>query len=500
MRVKWLRRFVQLATLVLFVVLLLGTRWRPGGAHPAHPLLLRVDPLSMLLTALSPAHRFLPFFLPALILLVLTVVFGRFFCGWLCPLGTTIDIAETLFWRRRPPQREAANRPALKYYVLAASLVAALFGTQIAWLADPIPLLTRTATTVFLPIGHVVYNFLVISGRPVLRALHVRAYPSAVHEFSLNLAVAAFFAVVIGLSYFSRRFWCRSVCPLGALFALLARWGLWRRWVTGCVECKACLRNCKMGAIPADNPSDTRAGECILCYDCITCPRPGIVHMGLAARTPGHLTSTGTDRRAFLASAGLGLAYGATAATGLTRRPLRDDLLRPPGAIKRGPGGIIRQLTEEEFRAACVRCGNCMKACVTGGLQPAVLQAGLEGLYTPVLVPTVGYCEQNCNACGDVCPSGALQHFDVAEKAHIQIGRAWVDRSRCLSWRPGDLYKLCLICDEHCPWDAIEVIVDQGQKRPVVNEDKCVGCGQCENRCPVTPERAIKVQRKGPQR
>lgn len=500
MRVKNWRRLIQLVFLALFVSLLIATCWKPSGEAPAPPLLLRLDPFLMLMAALSPAHRFLPYFLPALVLVALTVALGRFFCGWVCPLGTTIDLCDRLLWRRRSKGREGANRPTVKYYLLAGSLVAALFGTQIGWFFDPIPLLTRTTATVLFPIGQVVYNFLVVAGRPVLRLAGIRIYPSPVHEFSLSLGIMALFLTVIGLSYFSRRYWCRTICPLGALLALVGRWGLWRRWVTGCVRCTRCVGECKMGAIAKEEPSHTRASECILCYDCVTCPRPGIVHIGLARHTEGHLTATEATRRQFLAATGLGLAYGASVATGVSRRPLRDDLIRPPGAVRRRPGGALEQLSEEEFRAACVRCGNCMKACVTGGLQPALWEAGFDGIYTPVLVPTIGPCEQNCNACGDVCPSGALQHFSLDEKKNIQIGRANVDRGMCLSWRPGPLYKLCLVCDEHCPWDAIHVLDDNGQKRPTVDEEKCVGCGICENRCPVTPEKAIRVQRKGPLR
>ena len=498
MRIRALRRIVQLLFLAAFLWLLSATHWKPG-VEPAKPWFLRLDPLAMVVTAVSPARRFLPFFLPALALLLLTVLFGRFFCGWVCPLGTVIDICDVVVWRRRS-RRPDANMPWLKFLVLAAVVVAAVFGSQIAWLADPIPLLTRTTATVFFPIGQEIYNWAVTVGRPLLRAVHVRAYPQPVHTYAMNVALAAWFGSILALGYFSRRYWCRSLCPLGALLGLLARWGIWRRQVEGCLECKRCVEECKMGAIPEAEPSRTLTAECTLCYDCLVCPRPEISSIRLTASMAGHVHTTGTTRREFIAAAGLGLAYGAVAATSVARRPLNDRLIRPPGAIKRLPDGTIRLLSEEEFRAACIRCGNCMKVCVTGGLQPAVVEAGWDGFYTPILVPTIGWCEQNCNACGDVCPSGALQPFAPEEKMKAPIGRAHVDRSQCLSWRLGRLYKLCLVCVEHCPYGAIDVLVDQGQKRPIVNEEKCVGCGLCENKCPVTPEKAIKVQRKGPQR
>jgi len=200
------------------------------------------------------------------------------------------------------------------------------------------------------------------------------------------------------------------------------------------------------------------------------------------------------SKRHFLASLGLGLLYGATAASGAGRRATHSRLIRPPGAILRTQTGI-RNMTEPQFRDLCIRCGNCMKACVTGGLQPAVSEAGFDGLFTPILVPKLGYCEQGCTACGEVCPTGALGTFRVEEKAQIRIGQATIHKDKCLAWRTGDQYQVCLVCDEHCPYDAIIVGDDNGRQRPEVNADLCVGCGQCENRCPVKPEAAIVVYR-----
>jgi polyferredoxin/ferredoxin len=494
---------VQLVVLAVFIGLVAATRWEPGGRSPVEAWFLRLDPLVMLTAAVSPMHRFLPYFVPALVLLGLTVVFGRFFCGWICPLGTTLDAAETLFWRKRKRVVEHANRPALKYYVLAAVVLAAAFGTQIAWLLDPIPLITRATAQAAAPVAQQAYNFAVTAGEPVLRALHVHAYPGEVHTFSLNLAVAAMLAVAIGLSYISRRYWCRTVCPLGALLGMVGRWGLWRRWVTGCLTCNRCVTDCKMGAIPQEHPSRTVSAECILCYNCISCPKAGIVHVSLGREKEGHLTALGTSRRKFLAAAGAGIAYGAVASTGMSRKPLSDKLIRPPGAIERLADGTFERLTEDDLRAACVRCGNCMKVCPTGVIQPAVIEAGLDGFYTPMMVPRMGWCEQSCTACGDVCPSGALAPFTEDEKYALQIGRAWVNQSKCLAWRRGKLFKLCLVCYEHCPYSAVQLNMYEGQKRPAVDEERCVGCGQCENRCPIEPERAITVQRKdwtGPRR
>ncbi len=503
MRMRLARRVVQIVVFAVFVLLVVLTKWDPGGRPPVQPWFLRLDPLVALSALVAPMHHLFPYFVPALVLLALTIVFGRFFCGWICPLGTTIDVSDRLFWRKRRRVVEHANRPALKFYTLAVVLLAAAFGTQIAWLLDPIPLITRATAQAATPVLQLAYNWVVTAGQPLLRAVHIRAYPGEVHTFALNLAVAAMLALAIGLSYFSRRYWCRTICPLGALLGLVGRWGAWRRWVTGCLTCHRCVTDCKMGAIPQEQPSRTVAAECILCYNCISCPKQDIVHIGLGSDKEGHLTDLGISRRKFLAAAGVGIAYGAVASTGMSRKPLSDKLIRPPGAITRMPDGSFERMSEDDLRATCVRCGNCMKTCPTGVIQPAVIEAGFDGFYTPMMVPRVGWCEQSCTACGDVCPTGALVPFTENEKYAIQIGRAWVNKSKCLAWRQGDLWKLCLVCYEHCPYGAIELFDVKGRKQPAVDEEKCVGCGQCENRCPIDPEKAITVQRKtwqGPRR
>jgi ferredoxin len=494
---KVLRRMVQLAALAFFVWLFVQTRWLGAGAVAARPLFLRMDPLTALCAILAPTPTWLPLFMPALVLLVATAVFGRFFCGWICPLGTTLDIADHVLFRNCR-HRPALNRPAWKYYLLGAVLVAALFGTQLAWLVDPIPLLTRTLALVAYPIAVGTYNLGVLWGRPALRALGLSLYPTDQPPiFALNLLVLCVFVGIIGLGALSRRYWCRSLCPLGALLAVVGRFGLWNRRVTGCVACRRCLDECKMGAIPAQGEdfSATASSECILCYDCMVCPREGIVSVGLHVPSAPLDPTLRAQRRHFLGALGAGLLYGAAASTGAGRRAMHARLIRPPGAILRTPQGI-KPMDEQQFRDLCVRCGNCMKACVTGGLQPAVVEAGFDGLFTPILVPKLGHCEQSCTACGQVCPTGALGPFTVEEKSRIKIGLAAIDKNRCLSWRQGQHYKLCLVCAEQCSYGAVEVWNDRGQRRPVVNADKCVGCGMCERSCPYDPLAAIVVYRR----
>jgi MauM/NapG family ferredoxin protein len=171
-------------------------------------------------------------------------------------------------------------------------------------------------------------------------------------------------------------------------------------------------------------------------------------------------------------------------------RRFHPFLIRPPGA-----------LAEREFLQRCTGCGLCMKVCPTGGLQPALTEAGLEGLWTPVLVPRIGYCEYDCTLCGQVCPTGAIQQLSVEEKHAVKMGLARFDTRRCLPYAYG---RECVVCEEHCPVPdkaiyavEVEVVDREGNrqviKQPQIDPDLCTGCGVCENVCVFRDQPAVRV-------
>jgi formate hydrogenlyase subunit 6/NADH:ubiquinone oxidoreductase subunit I len=177
---------------------------------------------------------------------------------------------------------------------------------------------------------------------------------------------------------------------------------------------------------------------------------------------------------------------------GTDLRSRRDDprRIRPPGVTE-----------EDVFLSTCLRCSQCMKICPTTALQPAFTEAGLEGLWTPILVPRVGYCDYGCTACGQVCPSGAIPLLALEEKRQQVIGKASIDRNRCLPWASA---VPCVVCEEMCPLapkairlEDAEAISSSGElvavKRPSVFRDLCIGCGICEHDCPLEGEAAIRV-------
>jgi len=248
-----------------------------------------------------------------------------------------------------------------------------------------------------------------------------------------------------------------------------------------------------MGAIRDD--SSYSKGECILCMDCLySCPQQSTgFSFASGKRTAGRDEGGAARRRGGISRRNfLFLALGSSAyMLGFGRRQARGideghgNVIRPPAALREGA-----------FLDRCVRCGNCMKVCITNGLQPAFLESGLSGIWTPRLVPEIGYCEYYCTLCGNVCPTGAIPGLTLAEKKRVRLGGSKIYRDLCLPWSKG---VECLVCEEHCPVPekAIRLLPENaGGKaalKPFVKKELCVGCGICQNKCPVRPERAIRV-------
>jgi MauM/NapG family ferredoxin protein len=236
---------------------------------------------------------------------------------------------------------------------------------------------------------------------------------------------------------------------------------------------------------------DSDPAECIMCLECAgACAYDAQAFrgQGTPVLTAAPWQAYDPSRRQFLASAGAAVALVGLAAVEPVAERTPAHLLRPPGAL------------DGEFLAQCVRCGICLKVCPTSALQPS-LTTGWSGLWTPVLTPRIGYCDYSCNACGQACPTGAIPPLALAEKRQTVMGHAYVDRTRCLPWASG---RSCITCEEMCPvpqkairLEEVEAVTPDGQpitlKRPIVMQERCIGCGICENHCPLEGQAAIRV-------
>ena len=503
--VGW-RRLAQWGFFVLFLVLFVKTDYSGvDELHGAVNLLFRIDPL-LALTAMLAARTVVVLMLPALATVALTLVFGRAFCGWVCPMGTLIDASRMLFGRPGGDPETCGRW--LKYALLLFLLAGALFGLPLAGYFDPFSILVRAlALAVHPALDHALTTLFTWTYQhapiwvnqftePVYALLRAHVLPFAAKVYALSVPSLILLLVVLGLSRVQSRYFCRTLCPLGGLLALGSRRPL-VRLVGGdddCGTCRLCRTICRTGAIDLNRRIDP--AECVLCLDCVDkCPRDRI-HF-----TPAHAAPAAPPinlgRRTVLAS----LAAGALAPLAL---PARPHARRPEPLLVRPPGA----LAEVDFLGQCVRCGECMKVCIGNALHASGFEAGLEGLFTPRLIGRIGYCEYNCTLCGQVCPTGAIRRLDRTAKHTTVIGRAHFDRNRCLPYASGTD---CIVCEEHCPtpdkaikFRETEVVNSRGERvsvrQPYVVDSLCIGCGICENKCPLEGAAAVLVTAAGESR
>ena len=484
--IPYLRRTIQVLSFCFLLFLVLKTAFPLESKIPVD-LYLRLDPFIGIITILTKKDVILRM-LPAFGVLLLVMIFGNFFCGWFCPMGTTIDFFDRILFgeKKRPKGFDDQPLRRLRYGVFLFSIIAGLMAFQVMYLLDPISLITRTLVITFYPPAIFIFNELLPKIQSFLPKNPFIVSSIPLPLFKVNLFIFVIFVIILALGVVRKRFWCRYLCPLGTLFSIFSRLRILRRSVTDdCTQCQQCVKGCPVGAIPAETPQNYRQEDCISCFKCLECP-PQAVSFRFASPIWKATDGVNLSRRYVLGS----LAFGFVSALVIKTNPLQTEsglrnnrLIRPPGA-----------LSEEKFVSVCSGCGECLKVCPNNALQSALLEAGLAGLYTPRLVPRIGYCEEFCNFCGRVCPTEAILPLSIEEKRLVQVGVAHIDKTRCIAW---DTEKICLVCNEQCSYQAI---VGDEKKRPIIKEEKCTGCGICENKCPVDGEAAIIVYASGVQK
>ncbi|MBN1882555.1 MAG: 4Fe-4S binding protein [Deltaproteobacteria bacterium] len=493
------RRITQSVILCAFLVLFITTTYR-GGTEIHYPinLFFQADPLAAAGTMLA-SRTLNAFFLPVLLVLLATLLLGRFFCGWFCPMGALLDTFRPLM---KPVDVKKVPSRNLKYYLLFLLLVTAAFSINLVGIFDPISILIRSLTLSVYPLlsaaAFAVFDQLYYWDIPGVTAASEAVYgvlretvlPFRQGFFLLSTTSLVLFGAILFAEKIRPRFWCRYLCPLGALLSLFAGVSLLRRRPTGlCPDCAECNDVCETGAF--DDDGNFLKGECILTMSCVrSCEKKRAAY---TVGFPPRASAPSLVRRHVVTSLVAGLALSPLLLIH-PKRKLKESLgidavIRPPGARE-----------EPLFLSRCVKCGECMMVCPTGGLQPDLVRGGLEGMYSPILVPRIGYCEYHCTLCGQVCPTGAIEKLSVAEKLETVIGMAYIDTNRCLPYAHGIN---CMVCEEHCPTadKAIkfrepigETSADGSQlKQPYVINNLCVGCGICENKCPVGGSGAIIV-------
>ncbi len=428
-------------------------------------------------------------------LVVLTLVLGRVYCSVICPLGVFQDIISWINSRRKKKKFRFSYSPAkswLRYGVLVVFLIALIagIGSLVALLA-PYSSYGRIANNLFAPIYQWGNNLLAYFAE---RADSYAFYETTVWIKSLPTFIIALltFIIIAVLAWRNGRTYCNTICPVGTILGFLSRFALFRPAIDSskCKDCSLCARQCKAACIDFKN-HQIDYSRCVACMDCLDVCKHDALHFEsyLKKAAPAQ-EQGGESRRAFFA---VGAMLATTAALKAQEKtvdgglamieekkiPKRATPIAPPGAFS------LRNFVQH-----CTACQLCVSVCPNEVLRP------FTSLLEPEMSYERGYCRPECVKCSEVCPTGAIKPITVADKSAIQIGHAVWIKENCIPLRDG---QSCNNCARHCPTAAIQMVPSDPSnpdslKIPVVNEEKCIGCGACENLCPARPFSALYVE------
>lgn len=429
-----------------------------------------------------------------LLVVGLTLLFGRIYCSVLCPLGILFDGASRLRsggrYRFHPPRHRfrVCVVACLLFSVVGGSLVLVelfgpfgIFGRSVTLIARPLAIFANNALSRVLEMGG---SYL------------IPPWPLSGVVWGATAFAATILALLVWLARRRGRLYCNTLCPVGTVLGLLSLGARHRVWVdlSTCTSCGRCSRVCKAECIdPQAMTVDVT--RCVVCFNCLyTCPAGSLSYgkrpqsLGADEDLPGSFSS---ERRALILSALVTVAPGVHLPTAHAQElPKPGDRSLTP-VVRACPITPPGSRGVDHFTRRCISCLRCVSACPSQVLQPSWTGYGLAGLMMPSLQPRFGYCNNGCNLCGQVCPTGAIEDIPLEEKQRMQLGKAMFVRENCIVILNRTE---CGACSEHCPTKAVDMVVEKGLRVPVVNPDICIGCGACEHACPTKPFKAMYVE------
>lgn len=438
------------------------------------------------------------------VLLALTLLFGRVYCSVICPLGVMQDIISWIHGKTKKKNRFRFSwSPAknwLRYGMLALFIILLVAGVNsiVAFLA-PYSAYGRIASSIFAPIYQWGNNLLAWIAE---KADSYAFYSTEVWLKSLPTFIVAVitFVVIFILAWKNGRTWCNTICPVGTVLGFFSRFSVFAPVIDTekCRNCGLCGKQCKASCINMKE-HEIDYSRCVACMDCIETCNEGAIHYayryGKKAQSKAQKSKPGVDagRRAFVTSAVIASSAAALKAQEIkvdgglaeierAKKPERQTPVVPAGAV-----------SLKHFSQHCTACQLCVSNCPNQVLRPST---SLENFMQPEMSYERGYCRPECTNCSQVCPAGAIRPITVEEKSSIQVGHAVINLDNCVVNTDG---VKCGNCARHCPAGAIRLVRKnpddpESLMIPTVDEERCIGCGACENLCPARPFSAIHIE------
>ncbi|MDA3899370.1 MAG: 4Fe-4S binding protein [Spirochaetes bacterium] len=490
MKKRYFRTAIATAVFLLFLMAFIN----PGGIFVAIGSLLEGFQIGPLLLKLLYSISLMAL-IQLVLLIILTLLFGRVYCSFLCPLGILQDIMSRI---RKPfTVSYRSISPFIRYSILAVVIGSIILGTRaLSVFTDPYANFGRIATAIFRN-GYVFVRNSFVYILNFFNNYSIAAEQYSVVTLNSFFAVSTLFILLLVLAYRYRRLYCNILCPVGALLGLVSRFSLFKiRFSESCIHCKKCEQVCKSECIKiTENSSFVDDERCIRCFNCgSVCPVDAV---SLSHIKPLQIIkkkeredADPVSRKEFITKGVfISLSIGA-----LSTIPIRSLLKKgkifpvlnnrsiiPPGAV-----------SVERFIDSCIGCHLCTAACPTKILRPSTTEYGFRGILQPVIDYKNGFCEYTCISCSQVCPTDAIRPITVKDKQKVRIGNARLAPDECIVYKDSIA---CGACAEHCPTGALKMDKKEGLSypAPAIDDQLCIGCGACEYVCPAAPK-AFKIE------
>ena len=437
-------------------------------------------------------------------LVILTLLFGRVYCSVICPLGVMQDIISWIHGKTKKKNRfRFSYSPAkniLRYAILVLFIAGLALGAQsLAIIIAPYSAYGRIAGNLLAPLYQWANNFFAWIAE---RADSYAFYSTEVWLRSLPtfIIAAVTFVIIFILAWRNGRTWCNTICPVGTVLGFLSRFSFFAPAIDTdkCRNCGLCGKQCKAACINMKE-HEIDLSRCVACMDCIDACKDGAIHYVRrkssknAAKTESRNETPDKGRRAFIASSAIAIKAAAS-----TKAQIKGDgglapvsrSLKPERNTPVVPAGSE---SLKNFTDHCTACQLCVSVCPNQVLSPST---SLDTLMMPEMGFERGYCRPECTLCSEICPAGAIKPVSRVEKSSIQVGIAVINLDNCIV----NTYRVhCGNCSKHCPANAIRMVrkepdSDNWLRIPTVNENRCIGCGACENVCPARPLAAIHIE------